>query len=94
MWHWYCVVDMSYPWLSDWTRLQWAMGIAQLEAHAMGESILCVRGVYAALHQGDRTYCLILLLYMLAKFEFGVILSQDAMLACYMQHCRVSFSVV
>ena len=37
------------------------MGIAQLVAHKAGESILCVRGGYAALHKllwwhwGDRT---------------------------------------
>ena len=27
------------------------MGIAQLVAHEMGESILCMRGGYAALHK-------------------------------------------
>jgi len=25
MWHWHCIVDVSYPRLSDWTRLQWAL---------------------------------------------------------------------
>jgi len=25
MWHWHCVVGVSYPWLNDWTRLQWAL---------------------------------------------------------------------
>jgi len=25
IWHWDCVVDVSYPRLSDWTRLQWAL---------------------------------------------------------------------
>jgi len=25
MWHWHYGVDVSYPWLSDWTRLQWAL---------------------------------------------------------------------
>ena len=42
-----------------------AVGIAYLVAHEVGESVLYVRGGYAALHkllkwhQGDRTYCLI-----------------------------------
>ena len=66
------------------------MGIVQLVAHEVGESILCVRGGYAAFHKllwwhlGDRTYCLILMLYMLAKFEFGVFLSCNVMLVRYM----------
>jgi len=25
MWHWHCIVDVSYPRLSDCTRLQWAL---------------------------------------------------------------------
>jgi len=38
-----------YPWLSDWTPLHSAMGIAQLEAHEAGESILCMTGGCATL---------------------------------------------
>jgi len=61
----------------------------QLVAHKAGESILCVRGGYAALHKllwwywGERTYCLIFLLYMSAKFKIGVFLLRDTMLAPY-----------
>jgi len=43
MWHWYCVVDVLYPRLSDWTHLQWALLIVQLVAHEVGEFILHVR---------------------------------------------------
>jgi len=25
MWHWHCVVDVSYLQLTDWTPLQWAL---------------------------------------------------------------------
>jgi len=51
MWHWHCGVDVLNPQLSDWTHLQWALHIAQLVAHKAGESILCVKGGYAALQK-------------------------------------------
>jgi len=25
VWHWHCRVGVSYPLLSDWTRLQWVL---------------------------------------------------------------------
>jgi len=86
---WHCSVDVTYA-LSDWTGLQWALGIVQLVAYKAGESILCVRGGYAALHKlqigGTRVEVVQLdfLLYMSAKFEFGVFLSSDTMLLRYM----------
>jgi len=36
----HCGVEVAYQQLSDWTRLQWAVGTAQL-AHAADESIIC-----------------------------------------------------
>jgi len=55
-------MDVSYPWLSDWTRLQCALhsySTLSRRVHSLCE------GGYAALHKllwwhwGDRTYCLI-----------------------------------
>jgi len=64
------------------------VGIRQLVAYETGESILCVRDGYAALHKllggtwvTGRTACF--LLYQSAKFEFDAFLSHGAMLARY-----------
>jgi len=38
---WHCAVDVAYPRLSDWTRLQWALH--RLVAHAADETfIVCL----------------------------------------------------
>jgi len=83
MWHWHCVVDASYPWLSDWTRLQWAFCIV---AHETVESILWVR---VAIGNTSQITCVtgaigrtawFFLLYMPAKIKFCVFLSYDVML--------------
>jgi len=60
-----------------------ALGIAQLVAHEVDEYILCMMSSCAAVHKllwwhwGVRTYCLIFLLYVLTKFEFGVFLLRE-----------------
>ena len=46
---WHCSVDVAYPRLSEWTRLQWALHM--LVALEKGEPITCVRDGYAAFHK-------------------------------------------
>ena len=62
MWHWHCIVDVSYPWLSDWTCLQWhytASPIQNWQVHFLHERWICSSSQITWWHWGDRMYCLI-----------------------------------
>ena len=66
--HWHCGVDVWYPRLSDWTRLQWALHSQQHTKCWRGDHSLCDGWLHSSsqitwLHWGDRTYCLIFLIY-------------------------------
>ena len=76
MWHWHCIVDVSYP--RGWVNGLVCSGHCTASptrngrVHSLREGWLGSSSQITRWHRGDRTYCLIFALqvYMSDKFEF------------------------
>jgi len=53
VWHLHCGLNVSYPWLNDWTHLQWALHRSCAAASSTQSSQVhsLHEGGYAAVHQ-------------------------------------------